>query len=326
MNIVIAYDGSHFAKAAIDQLPRAGLPQKVNALVISVSDTLLAAAAMTHFPPSALSSRAAGTFAQAQAEVDRATDEARELALEGSTRAHALFPHWGVYPQPVVGQPAETVVEKANDWRAELIVVGAHGRNALGRLLRGSVSKHVATDARCSVRVARHVVDRNGPVRVVIGVDGSSGAEAAIRAVVSRSWPAGTEARLVAVDDTIRPTGTVSFVPAAAAWISENNQQRLAKAQATLECAANQLVDAGVLVSTRTPKGSPHNLLSREAAAWAADCIFVGARAFDGDSQPWRAGRVSGTLVTRAPCSVEIIRAWPCQVSLASGQVIAPSN
>lgn len=309
MNIVIAYDGSDFAKAAIDQLPRAGLPQKLNAVVVSVTDALLATVATTHLPPSALSSRVAGTRVQAQAQVDQATEEVRELAQEGSRRAHALFPNWGVYPEPVVGQPADNVIRKATDWRADLIVVGSHGRNALGRLLLGSVSKQVATDARCSVRVARHVVDRNDPVRLVVGVDGSSGAEAAIRAVVSRAWPVGTEARLVSVDDTIRPTGSVSFVPAAAAWISESNEERLAKAHAMLEYAASELLDAGVLVSIRTPKGSPQNLLSQEAAAWAADCIFVGARAFDGGDQPWRAGRVSGALVTRAPCSVEIIRA-----------------
>jgi nucleotide-binding universal stress UspA family protein len=310
MNIVIAYDGSDFAKAAIDQLPRAGLPHKVNALVVCVADAPLPApSSLMEIPPSTLSSRVVGTLVRVRAETDQANEEALIVAREGSQRAHGLFPHWSVSPEPVVGAPAEHLLQKANDWQADLIVLGSRGRNALGRLVLGSVSERVASEARCSVRVARHVERRSGPMRVIVGVDGSPGAQAAIRAVAARSWPKGTEARLVAVDDTIRPTGAVSFVPAAAAWISESNEERLARAHAMLEYAASELLDTGMLVDVRTPKGSPQNLVSQEAAAWAADCIFVGARGFARDNQPWRAGSVSGALVTRAPCSVELIRA-----------------
>jgi nucleotide-binding universal stress UspA family protein len=310
MNIVIAYDGSDCAKAAIDGLRRAGLPHKANALVVCVGETLLPTpSSPTDLPLSALPSRVAGTLVQARAEADQAKEEASALAHEGSRRAHGLFPHWGVYPEPVVGAPAEAVIQKAIDWQSDLIVVGSHGRNALGRLVLGSISKRVATQARCSVRVARHVVERNGSVRIIVGVDGSPGAEAAIAAVAARSWPGGTEARLIAVDDTIRPTGAASLVPTAAAWISESNEEHLAKAHAMLEHGANELLEAGLLVNLRTPTGSPQDLLCQEAAAWEADCIFVGARGFKNGDQLWRAGSVSTALVTHAPCSVEVIRA-----------------
>jgi nucleotide-binding universal stress UspA family protein len=196
MNIVIAYDGSDFAKVAIDDLLRAGLPQKANALVVCVVETLLPtpSAPMMDLPPRALPSRVAGTLLQARAETDQAREEASAFARQGSRRVQGLFPHWGVYPEPVVGAPAEAVIQKAIDWQADLIVIGSHGRSALARIVLGSVSKRVATGAPCSVRVARHVVERSGPGRLV-GVDGSPGAEAAIGAVASRSWPAGTEAR-----------------------------------------------------------------------------------------------------------------------------------
>ena len=312
MNVLIAYDGSDFAQAAIDDLRRAGLPQKANALVVCVGDTLLPtpSAPMMDLPPSALPSRVAGTLVQARAEADQAKEEASALAQEGSRRVHRLFPHWGVYPEPVVGAPAEALIlQKAIDWQADLIVVGSHGRNALGRLVLGSVSKGVATEARCSVRVARHVVERNRAVRIIVGVDGSPGAEGAIGAVISRSWPGGTAARLIAVDNTIRPTGTAHLVPTATAWISKSNEEHLAKAHAMLEQAANELLKAGLMVNLHTPKGSPQDLLGKEAAAWEADCIFVGALGFSKEDQPWRAGSVSTALVTHAPCSVEIIRA-----------------
>jgi len=76
----------------------------------------------------------------------------------------------------------------ADDWRADLIVVGSHGRSALTRLVLGRVSQQVATESRCSVRVARHVTARgHTPMRIVIGVDGSRGAEAAVDAVALRA-------------------------------------------------------------------------------------------------------------------------------------------
>jgi hypothetical protein len=48
------------------------------------------------------------------------------------------------------------------------------------------------------VRVARgRIEEPDKPVRLIIGFDGSKGAEAAVEAVAARKWPAGSEARIV---------------------------------------------------------------------------------------------------------------------------------
>lgn len=69
------------------------------------------------------------------------------------------------------------MVAQANKYEPDLIVVGSQGRNAVGRLVLGSVSLKVLSEAACSVRVARHtsakVDDENSPQRIVIGIDGS---------------------------------------------------------------------------------------------------------------------------------------------------------
>ena len=86
--------------------------------------------------------------------------------------------------EALLGTPALTVMQQADAWQADLIVVGSQGRSAVGRLVLGSVSKQVATESARSVLVARHVVERGtAAVRIIIGVDGSPGAEAAVRAV-----------------------------------------------------------------------------------------------------------------------------------------------
>ena len=53
------------------------------------------------------------------------------------------------------GDAGESIVEAAAAEHADLIVVGTHGRGAVGRLFLGSVSDHVVRHARCPVMVVR---------------------------------------------------------------------------------------------------------------------------------------------------------------------------
>jgi nucleotide-binding universal stress UspA family protein len=54
-----------------------------------------------------------------------------------------------------VGHPATLIDQVAQEWRAELIVVGSHGRGGLGRVLLGSISEAVVRHAACPVLVVR---------------------------------------------------------------------------------------------------------------------------------------------------------------------------
>jgi nucleotide-binding universal stress UspA family protein len=54
-----------------------------------------------------------------------------------------------------VGHAATGIVEIAEKWAADLIVMGSHGREGLGRLLLGSVADAVIRHAPCPVLVAR---------------------------------------------------------------------------------------------------------------------------------------------------------------------------
>jgi nucleotide-binding universal stress UspA family protein len=59
--------------------------------------------------------------------------------------------------EPIVrrGDPRSAIVDVAKEWRAELIVVGSHGRTGPRRLLLGSVAEYVVRHAPCSVEVSR---------------------------------------------------------------------------------------------------------------------------------------------------------------------------
>ncbi|HME31536.1 MAG TPA: universal stress protein [Terriglobales bacterium] len=54
-----------------------------------------------------------------------------------------------------VGDVRETIIDSAAEWRADLIVVGSHGRSGFQRFLLGSVAEFVARHAKCSVELVR---------------------------------------------------------------------------------------------------------------------------------------------------------------------------
>ena len=70
------------------------------------------------------------------------------------------------------------LIEAANDWNPDLLVVGSEGQSATGRILFGSVSKRVVMEANHSVRVGRSVERKkqDAPPKIIVGIDGSPAA------------------------------------------------------------------------------------------------------------------------------------------------------
>jgi nucleotide-binding universal stress UspA family protein len=61
------------------------------------------------------------------------------------------------------GEPGQAIVDAAWSEDVDLVVVGSHGRGTVGRLLLGSVSQHVVSNAGCPVLIARSGVRSRGP-------------------------------------------------------------------------------------------------------------------------------------------------------------------
>ena len=312
MKILIGYDGSESADAALHDLQRAGLPDDAQALIVSVADVMMVPATTNYeiFEQALTSRRVASGLMLAKKQTARVLLEARALTTKASERVRSYFPDWHVRAQEPAGQPFEELIKKADEWKPDLVVVGSQGHSLAGRLILGSVSKKIVTDSHHSVRVTRGKVrsDYFNPIRLVLGINGSSEAEHAVRAVGRRRWPDGTEVRIMAVDDGTSAAGNAPLLPTAAAIISNENQESALAAHRMVEWAENELSVIGLNVSVAIEKGDPQKVLSDQAQKWDADAIFVGGRRFNSAFERFRLGSVATGLVTKAPCSVEVVR------------------
>lgn len=77
---------------------------------------------------------------------------------EATTKMRDLIPH-GFSESSAVeverGDPADTIVHKAQELGADLIVIGTHGRTGLAHIFLGSVAEKVLRRAHCPVLVVR---------------------------------------------------------------------------------------------------------------------------------------------------------------------------
>ncbi|HKO97613.1 MAG TPA: universal stress protein [Pyrinomonadaceae bacterium] len=311
MKILIAYDGSDCAEAALDDLQRAGLPPEAEAQLISVAEVWLP-------PPAPSSYEIVEEARQVKVPADMkrvytkgcaAAKEALAMAERAGDRVRTNFPGWTVSADSSCGSPAWEVVFRADQWKPDLVVVGSHGRTALGRFVLGSVSQRVLTEAKCSVRIARGRVEEPGlPVRIIVGIDGSPGCEEAVRAVAARKWPAGSEVKVIIVDDPFVPSVMGEIIPPLAHTIEESNAVDRAWDEKILAHAMSLLSGTEIKVTSEVRLGDPKKELPQAAEEWGADSIFVGSAGFSNRLERFVLGSISAAVAARAHCSVEVVR------------------
>ena len=311
MKLLIAYDGSRCSDAALDDLTHAGLPVKGEAMVISVAEVWLPPP-----PPSSLEIVELAVTAKGPFGLERkymagsaAVKDADKLAVKAAARFRANFPAWTVTHEAGWGSPNWEIFSKATEWKADLIVVGSHGRTALGRLFLGSISQWLLNEARCSVRVARGKIDEpDFPVRLIVGLDGSQNAHAALAQVAARNWPEKSEVRVVVVDQLLEPTVVGDFIPAIRDSVEESNAEESEYSRKLAEDAAQKLRVKGLRADALVKIGDPKHELVKIAEEWRADCIFLGATGLTSRVERFLLGSVAGAVAVRAHCSVEIVR------------------
>ncbi len=287
MKALIATDGSQNAFEAaqlFSRLPHSG-PLEVHILTV------------IYMPPDD-----SGGMAYAWLPEFIQTEEAR--AKEGFEKIAALFQGEDVVTNHMIchGHVGHTIAEEARKINADLIVIGAQGHTAIARVLLGSTSDFVATQAGCSVLAVRadHVPDPVGPLRVVIAYDGSKPAEAAIDEFAASSWGPKCHVQLVHV----LPHASL-FSRAVAVDVATAKRE----GEKLIAGVVEKLRPVVAEVSTHLLEGDAIGpVISDFAKAQQADLILLGDTGRSALSQLFL-GSVTRYVLRHAECSVWVSRA-----------------
>lgn len=164
--IVVGYDGSPDADLALDWAARTATVTSTPVEVVIVG---------THMDP------VIGHF----------REHNERLVDEWHQRAFSSLEETGVASWDVAVRRGPTVpVLLAAATNAGMLVVGSRGHGLLLGSLSGSVSQHVARHATCPVVVVRPL-RQPGALQIVVGIDGSEGARAALRFACTRASATG---------------------------------------------------------------------------------------------------------------------------------------
>jgi nucleotide-binding universal stress UspA family protein len=146
MKILLAVDGSPCSDVAIEEVARRPWPEGSSIKVLSAYELPLAPTAETWaLPVSYFKDMDIALRKQAQNVVDDAIQKLKGRVAKNISLDGAVLP----------GPPRTVILDEAEGWDADLIVVGSHGYRTWERFLLGSVSQAVVSHAKCSVEVVR---------------------------------------------------------------------------------------------------------------------------------------------------------------------------
>jgi len=208
------------------------------------------------------------------------------------------------------GNVVAELVGAAMESDAGLIVMGTHGRGPLPQLLLGSTTEGVARWAPCPVLTVRQpwkgaaksTSSPKGPFgRILIAVDASEPALAALAAALELAHRMGAEVAVVHVADTAHP------------WqgeLSETGLAPLSKIRHQGQLLLNRIVAdlaASEKCQTILRDGQPAKEILATARDWEADLIVVGSQGH-GHFEQFVLGSVANAVTRGAACPVMLVR------------------
>ncbi len=309
MKILIAYDGSGYAHAALGELQRGGLPYKADVIILSVSEIWLPPTVKYEDSEIFPDSDVAEYLQKYSDQIDRNLAEAEVIARQAQEELLEYFPDWTIKTEAVSGSPASLILSRAFEFKPDFVVVGAQGLSSDRQIGLGSVSQKILTEAKCSVRIARVKPDAaHSRLKIMIGFDDSPGSMAAVKTVAARQWRGKPEIRLVTVTDPFFPLipGRVLRPIPGLSEGKMKGEQKWAKMLAAK--ALKMLHNAGLSATLDIYDGNPRMILIQEAEKWEADLIFIGANSIQSQSRQYSLGCVASAIASRVSCSVEVVR------------------
>jgi nucleotide-binding universal stress UspA family protein len=146
MKILLATDGSDYSKAAVNSIAERMWPEGSEVKIVSATEIPNVPATEAWVLPDSYYTELGGA---AKAQAEAAVKAAAWRIKAGKD------PELGIITEVKNGHATDVILDEAEKWGADLIVLGSHGYNGWQRFLLGSVSHAVATHAHCSVEIVR---------------------------------------------------------------------------------------------------------------------------------------------------------------------------
>ncbi|MBK8316162.1 MAG: universal stress protein [Acidobacteria bacterium] len=303
MKIRLAGEGSEYGSAAVDEAAIMVWPVESELKMLSVAEMPTPVIAGPLPMPS-------NYFAEWEKALE-------EQAVANSTSALSRYyehggPQLNITAKTTKGDPKEAIIDEAEKWGADLIIVGTHGYSAFERIWLGSVSRAVASQAHCSVRIVRAKKDRKPGMRIVLAVDGSACGNLAVDEVAARPWPTATEVHVIsAIHLSFQPTPETWSLPDS--YYSQLEKTATDQADAAVAIALERLMatNAGretkLTIDGESRIGHAEEVIINKAKEVNADLIVIGSHGYRGFKK-FLLGSVSQAVAWHSPCSVEVIR------------------
>lgn len=146
MKILLAVDGSAYSDAAIEEVAHRPWPPHSEVKVITAAEaTVIVGMEPWVAPPEYFEH-----LEKSVRDAAKAVIESTLLKLK-SIEDRTLK----ISSEIIQGSPRQVIVEEAERWNADLVVMGSRGLGTWNRLLLGSVSNSVVHHANCSVEIVR---------------------------------------------------------------------------------------------------------------------------------------------------------------------------
>ncbi len=144
MNTLVATDDSTFSEAVANAVVAQLKPENTTLMLLHVVEP---------FPLDVAEELGSKEFPDFDAARIKLRDQAKEFLARTTGKLRSAG--FDIYCLLEEGDPRDTILDCAQRWPADIIIVGSHGRTGMNRFLLGSVSEAVARHAQCSVEIVR---------------------------------------------------------------------------------------------------------------------------------------------------------------------------
>lgn len=318
MKILVPVEDVLFASAIVNFIAQHQWPAAAEFQVITVIEPFL----LEEFPPVAF-----GQLMESSSEY--LLGEAHHVVEEVAQSIKSALPGVSVSAAVLTGHVKEQILTTAEQWGADMIVAGSHGRSGFNRLVLGSVSLMLLCEAPCPVMLVRPdaktakiwekvnpnalpketIVDiladiyvEREPRKIIVALDEAELSEQIIDMVGKHEWIPPAIFKLLSV--VRKPVWLGRLTKPG---FNEAYLEMIAKRAGIIGKLASKLSLAlnNPNVEEEVKEGDAKQIIIDTAVNWDADLIVVGSHApFAGP----KLGSVALAVLCAAPCPVLLLR------------------